>query len=139
MEHSPFNNDLRKSGRAQKLGANPSCLLCGVSTPEALTQVQRSVLEEHHVAGVANDPEFTVLLCLNCHASATEGQRDVGADLSHSERHPLERIEAFLRSVADFLIRLAGTAWQLANWVAWFIRQLDLRLPDWRAIPIEAS
>lgn len=135
MEKHAFESDLRTTRRGDRLGAHPSCLLCGITTPEILVQAKRSLLEEHHVAGEVNDPTLTVLLCRNCHAEVTEGQRDAGVVLARDEgRHLLERVEAFLRGVGDFLVRLGQAACRLAEAIARLIRQLDLRLPDWRAI-----
>lgn len=43
--------------------------------------VTRSFLEEHHVYGVANDPDATLALCFNCHALATEGLLQAGVTM----------------------------------------------------------
>jgi hypothetical protein len=61
------------------------------------------VVEFHHVAGRANDPELGVFLCLTHHRKLTEQMRDEGFNLRHDEkRTELQRLEAVLRGTALF-------------------------------------
>lgn len=112
-ERSPIENDARKAARGRRI-AGSACALCGLTDPDVLVAVDRTLLEFHHVAGVANDPAAGAWLCRNCHALVTEAQRDFGVDLRHDEdRASLERLEAALRSLASFFVLLADrlVAW----------------------------
>ena len=53
----------------------------------------------------ANDGDFTVPLCRNCHAEVTEGYRDAAVS---ANRPPLRlhKLVAVLRSLGAFLIAL---------------------------------
>src|ERR1700738_2236959 len=90
--------------RLRELGDSPSCALCGESNPEALTRGKRSLLENHHVGGDANDSEMTVVLCLNHHRIATERQRQCGVDLCHRQKDTLESLINVLKGLASFLL-----------------------------------
>lgn len=119
-ETDPLGKALRKGRRQRRLGENPACVFCGETSPEALRRVKRKILERHHVAGIANDPQLTVVLCRNCHAKLTEGQLDHGLALDHDQdRGTLERLEQVLRGLALFFselsIRLVGWADELAR------------------------
>jgi hypothetical protein len=76
----PLRTARRRARRLQKLGSqNPFCLFCGCSEPMLLRPVTRRFLEDHHIFGIANDPDSTLALCFTCHALVTEGllQADV--------------------------------------------------------------
>lgn len=104
---SKLQTEVRRMKRLRELGDNPSCALCGESNPEALTSIKRSLLENHHVGGDANDQDLTVVLCLNHHRIATEKQRQCGVDLWHTEKNTTERLINVLKGLASFLL-LAG-------------------------------
>ncbi len=132
---SNIANLARKEHRQRRLGEHAACASCGISDPPALTRQRRTMIERHHAAGRANDDDLTVILCRNCHAVATEGQRDTGADLSHGEdRHPFERFEAALRSLAAFLAQLARAMLTWADTLAAHMTAFDAELPQWRTI-----
>lgn len=65
----------RRASRRSKLGPDPRCHQCGVADPALL------MLEEHHVAGRANDATLTVTNCRNCHAENTERLRVGGVSM----------------------------------------------------------
>jgi hypothetical protein len=111
---SRLQTEARTMRRFRALGDNPSCALCGESNPEALTSIKRSLFENHHVGGDANDPDLTVVLCLNHHRIATERQRQCGVDLCHRQKDTLERLINILKGLASFLL-LAGEV--LLAWV----------------------
>lgn len=83
----PIRTARRKAQREERLGGDSFCLLCGYGCLESLTQVTQQwleakgfnrdqlmrLLEKHHIAGEAHDPELIVTLCLNCHREITEG------------------------------------------------------------------
>ena len=118
MEYEPLQNDVRKTRRRRRLGANAVCILCGETAPETLRLVSRSLLEGHHVLGVSNDPNLRVPVCRNCHAKTTEAMRAAGVDLRHiPPRTILEVIVSILRALGAL------------------IRALDSRYPQWRELP----
>ena len=64
---NPAKTAAREAGRARCFGPNAACRDCCENRHPALLQV-------HHPAGRAHDPNFSVLLCRNCHAIATDDQ-----------------------------------------------------------------
>jgi hypothetical protein len=79
----PLKTAKRTAYRLEKLGSkDPVCLFCGCSEPMLLRPVTRRFLEEHHVVGIANDPELTLALCFNCHALITEGLLQAGVNMT---------------------------------------------------------
>ena len=159
MEKSPFANDGRRVRRRirREMPDDAQCFLCGLTQPEILRRVHRSVIEQYprelvpefaerhpdqvrrrlleddHVLNHANDPDLTVWLCLNCHRVVTEARRDTGAETTHdADRHVLEQIEAALRALAAFLMLLAQTLFRCAEEIAAFLRRLTEVVPGWR-------
>jgi hypothetical protein len=99
-----------------------------------LLRVRRSLLEQHHLGGEANDPELTVVVCRNHHAVLTEAGRVSGIELDRrTERHSLERLEAVLRGVADLFELLAHALRHWAVEIATTVRRLDTHSPEWRS------
>ena len=138
-ELSPIANDARKAARARRI-ADGACGLCGATDPTVLVAVTRSLLEFHHVAGAANDASLGVVLCRNCHALATEAQRDVGVDLRRCDnRHPLERLAAALRSLGSFLALLGERCLAWSDELMDLVSHLDAGLPSWRTVRQGAS
>lgn len=131
MERDPIKNDARSARRSRRLGPDAACALCGVTDPEALTLVDKTLIEWHHAGGRAHDDALTVPLCLNCHRVATEGQMRAGLDFTPQGTLP-ERLLHWLRSVADFLRNLAVSVEQFAAWLGAFIAGLDRDYPGWR-------
>lgn len=127
-EKDPLGNDLRKTRRRRRLPPDAACSRCGEDRPETL--------EWDHPVGHANAPKLERLLCRNCHAVATEAQRDVGADLSHRpDRTILEIIEAGLLSLAAFLEDLAKQFCEWACQIRAVMDALDEAAPGWRQMP----
>lgn len=94
-------------------GADAACILCLYSNPVALIEVDRTLLQEHHVNGQAHDPATLVPVCLNCHAELHAGMRDNGTSLE-PKRSFLEKLaevhrarEVFARAEADAHARIA--------------------------------
>ena len=123
-EHDPIGNDARDAEHLRKLGPPPHiCLFCGLDDPRCLiakppswlkARVPRSVLEKHHVFLEALDSDFTVLLCILCHFSVTQGYLQAGIDFS-SEPNSQRRVALMLRAQAVFLQQLAETNRQWAE------------------------
>lgn len=132
-EQSPIATDARRETRRRRV-AGQACALCGEIDPEVLVVADRSLLEFHHVAGETNDPDMGLWLCRNCHAVASARQLDAGVDLRRDERHPLERLEAVLRSIASFLEVLAAAFYRLADDLAELVTILDGSFPGWRPL-----
>ncbi len=133
MTQNPVQNAVRQKRREERLGPDAACALCGVPTPEALLCVDRSLLEEHHVVGRANDRDLTIPVCRNCHAVLTEGQLAEGVPLTR-QRSLLERLRAILLALAAFLTHLADRLRKWAEHVAALIADLDRRYPSWRKL-----
>lgn len=113
--HNPVRAARRESELRERLGcANPSCILCGYSVLTGLRRVSRTWLEEHHVLGRAHDSHVCVILCYNCHAEATERQRDAGVEFRR-QTDPIERVIAELRSLATFFEMLAPALQRMAE------------------------
>jgi len=90
-------------------------------------------LERHHIGGKANDGSLLVIVCRNCHAKLSEGQRDSGVALhSDPERTSLERLESVLRGLADFFALLVESLRGWADELVRTISRLDRDHPDWR-------
>jgi hypothetical protein len=133
MSVDPVGDDARRARRERRLGPEAVCVVCGEESPELLTRVRRSVLERHHVAGEANDPDLTVVVCRNHHALLTEAQRVSGIKLCRAaDRVSLERLEAVLRGLADFFVMLAYALREWADELGRTIRRLDEGWPGWR-------
>lgn len=126
-EKDPLGSDLRKARRKRSLPPNAMCI-CGENRPEAL--------EVDHPAGHANAPDLVIVRCKNCHASFSEAQRDVGADLSHRpERTRAEMAEAGMRSLAPHHEELARQHEEWADDLLDHFAMLDDHFPEWRQLP----
>jgi hypothetical protein len=89
--------ETREELRRRRLGDNPACVICGETDRVALRRAARKLVEFHHLAGRANDPELGIDLCLNHHAILTEQLRDHGAMLApDGERSDLQRLGVVL-------------------------------------------
>jgi hypothetical protein len=103
-------------------------LVCGETNP--------LVLELHHVAGKANLPDGTVVLCLNHHREQSADQRAAGIDLDGGQGcSMLHRVVAWLRGLALLFARLSTTCRDMADRLARFASALDANYPGWRTIP----
>lgn len=98
----------RRERQAERVGGR-YCLVCGEDNP--------CCLEEHHLAGRANDPHTTVTLCRNCHAKVTDPQQDRPPDLlSHKAQTSSERRRInMLYGQADLFRRVAEEQERLAD------------------------
>lgn len=131
MERDPIKNDVRAEQRARRLGPGTVCIVCGVATPEALTRVNKTLLERHHVAVRAHDGALTVPICLNCHRTLTEGQLHAGVSFL-PQGIALERLVAILSTLSVFLYQLGESVERWAGVVRQVIAGLDSEYPEWR-------
>ncbi len=127
----PLKSAARTAARAKKLGPDAACALCWTTTPAALTAVNRTLLERHHVAVRANDPELTVPLCRNCHVTVTERQREVGAVLTPPSTI-LHQVAAALASLAAFFLSLGERCAAWAAALSGAIAGLDANYAGWQ-------
>ena len=134
MEQNPIKNDARRKAREEQLGPNRSCLLCPETDFSTLTRGSRSLLEAHHVVGEANDPDTTVLLCLNCHRKQTERLRSNGTSM-RPPRTLLDQIVAILRGLAAFFRMLSEKLTEWATKQGKLVTALDANHPSWRNLP----
>jgi hypothetical protein len=127
----PIAAEARRAKRAERVGENAACILCGFANIAALTLVNRSLLEAHHIVGRENDDELTAPLCRNCHAEVTEGYRDAGVSLKKPPTF-LHRLAAILRALGALFLALGQ---KLAAWAEQLLRcieRLDAHSPGWR-------
>jgi hypothetical protein len=110
----PLNAIVRRSRAARRLPPDAACAQCGETNPV--------LLEVHHIAGVANDEQAVVVLCLNHHRLQTVDQRAAGVDLEWdpARREP-EQVISWLRGLALFFSSLAQTCRQMADRLAAFL------------------
>src|SRR5947209_8413847 len=107
------NDHLREARRAQRLGPDPACRICGTTDPR--------ILEAHHIAGRRNAP-LTDILCRNHHTAITDDLRVMGvpmSDPSQSSVPELTRLAALLGGLAAFLRMVADS---LAGWAEYLHR-----------------
>jgi len=115
----PIGRDLSRDRARRRLAAGAACVLCGELDPEVLAErpagsIPASVLEVHHVAGQVNDPDLTVVLCLNCHRRMSARMPAYGIVLNRAQPGSTpERMVSLLRGLAVFCEQLAVslTAW----------------------------
>ena len=122
----PIGRDLTRTRAQRRLQSDSRCVLCGESDREVLAErsVRRSVLEVHHVAGRSNDPDLTVVLCLNCHQQCSARMASRGIDLSAGpDRSVPERLVSVLRGLALFFEQLAAA---LTGWAHELARTINL-------------
>lgn len=134
MSINPITTAARLARRDRRFDGPAACVRCGISEPETLVPVRRSLLEAHHVCGRANDGALTVPVCRNCHAVLTEGQRAAGVTFALPPTL-LHQIAAALESFFAFLYELCerGMDWVAA--LSGLIENLDSDYPEWRQLP----
>ena len=131
-----IRKEIRREVRRLRLGNGvTSCALCGEGDTNLLKRATRQLVEFHHLAGRANDPELGVFLCLTHHAWCTEAMRDAGVPLAHAEsRSLLERLVAVLQGLAIFFQLAATLLTVWADQLAAFVGALDENYPEWRRL-----
>lgn len=139
VDRDPTKTAVRKARRQRRLGRNAACAWCGEGALETLRavndaalaeRVRQTLLERHHPLGRAHDPRLTIILCRNCHARATEGQRRSAVPMEPQNKvlnHAIARLRAsgvFHRDAADAEDRMADKLEQFAGF-------LDTEYPTW--------
>lgn len=126
MSEDPIKTEKRRAKRELMVGRDQACASCGISDLFALRR-----FEEHHAAGKAHDPNLTVVLCLNCHALATEAQRQEGVDLTQ-QLNPIEVAAQALKSLLAFFRLLCDGFERFIEGLSNEVARLDREHPSWR-------
>jgi hypothetical protein len=134
---NPVSSEVRRQVQSRRFPANAACVLCGETKLETLRQEKGTshLLEDHHVAGRANDKALLAVLCLNCHAKATVIQHEVGALPPGKRASCLEAMDLALRSLGTFFELLAAACYRWSAQLTQVIATLDEHLPAWRTLP----
>jgi len=107
MNRAEIRKQVRREIHRVRLGTDQpvACAVCGEVEPPELRgtshrRASRRLVEFHHLAGEANDPELGVFLCLTHHTMCSELMRQ-GIPLDRAPgRTVFERVEAVLRGKA---------------------------------------
>ena len=140
IDRIPSKTAAREARRRRRLGPDAACILCGESNLVPLKSVEgaaldgfvrNGLLERHHVLGRKIDSELVIVLCLSCHAKATESLRRGGSTMEQPDTfldrliNALMAFGAFLHDALCAVERWVQDALQFARW-------LDEQLPGWR-------
>ena len=136
-----MSDEIRRQVRREiarlRLGTDEpvGCAICGETEPALLRRASRRLIEFHHLAGEANDPDLGFFLCLTHHTWCTIRMEEAGIPLGRDERRCLlERLEAVLRGLAIFFELAARVLRDLAEDLARLITELDRSHQGWREI-----
>jgi hypothetical protein len=132
-----IRNEIRAEVRRRRLGEQgvKACTLCGETTPAVLRRASRALVEFHHLAGEANDPDLGVFLCLTHHRLCTELMCDRGVPLDRAARRSLlERLASLLDGLAVFFEIAARLLQVWAGELRALISALDRSQPGWREL-----
>lgn len=136
MSDDPIGDAARKKRRRHKVPPGTACVFCGELDPDCLTAIDRTILEEHHIFGVAKLPDSKLWACPTCHRKLHVGLLDGGVDLTHpTKRIVLEILHVVLLASAVVFEALADTYRWLAAALRAFIDSLDDHCPAWRDLP----
>ena len=130
-----LRREVQREVRRLRLGPGvKACALCGESDLAGLKRASRGLIEFHHLAGEASDPDLGAFLCLTHHAWCTEAML-VGIRIDRAERRSLlERLEAVLRGEAVFFQLAAKIRVSQADELAALVGALDAEHPSWRTL-----
>ena len=129
MPYDPMDGPRRRHRIQQRLGPDARCVMCGETA--GLMQVRRSILEQHHVAGEAHEPELTIVVCRNCHARFSAAQQDDGVPLT-PQPSVLEQVIAATKGIGSALRVIGDGLLRLGDRADGEITRLDAAFPDWR-------
>jgi len=142
VDRDPIETAVREARREQRQGRDAACVLCGVRDLETLREVRKGsplaapirkiLLEEHHVYGRANDPDFICTLCRNCHARVSESQLREKVPMKRQE-NILGRAIARRKASACFHRDAARADDREAEELESFSDFLKSEFPGWRA------
>jgi hypothetical protein len=105
---NPMGRASRRERKFAKLGTRtPCCYMCGETDPDCL--------QLDHPTSRKRDPDFTVILCANCHCKETYKREDAGIPMcrEHTEeeltRMRLLAVAAFQESSAEVMRKWAAS------------------------------
>ena len=119
MNRTRAKKAVRGARLLKRFGPDAACAWCGESRLHLL-------LEFHHPAGRAHDPDLTIILCRNCHAIASEGQH-CGAVPMKAQADILARQIARHRALAAFYRDAADSEERAAEDLRDFADSLDAK------------
>ena len=131
MVLDPVKAQVRRERKRQRLGTDAKCVFCREKNSFALNRYPWRILQEHHLFGQNNDPDSTVILCMNCHAKVTAAQWDAGADLQRKNLF-IESLPEMFRSLKAMFLVVAEKLGEWADEIALFLSKLDKEYPGWR-------
>lgn len=135
-DENPIANAARRARRRARVPEGAVCLMCGEPDLGVLRAVERSLLEEHHVAGIDNAPDLIVYLCPTCHRKLHIRLLDLGLDFSCPEnRLLLEVIVYVLLGTSALFAEMAKLFAALAEALRAQIATLDVNFAGWRELP----
>jgi hypothetical protein len=124
----PMDALIRRERAARRLPSGAACAQCGETNP--------ILLELHHIAGIANECDERVVLCLSHHRLQSADQRAVGIDLdSGHERALLDRAAAWLLGLGLLFAALAKRCREMADRLTTLSGALDANFQAWRTMP----
>ncbi len=129
---------VRAARRQRRIGPDEKCLLCVYANPVALSRVNRTLLDEHHVSGIANSEDLTVVLCRNCHAEVTEDLRQGGVSMKPPTTI-IDRAIQLLKGLQTFWPKVNSAIGDVVLWLEGFAKGLDRDYPAWRDMPEAAG
>jgi hypothetical protein len=135
-EDEVIRAEVRRTRRQVKLGPDACCLLCGEKNPDVLRLVNRTLLDEHHVAGVGNLEELKVPVCANCHRKLHGKLSDMGLDFEKpAKRVVLEVLYYLVMGMSVFFAQSAHLLQLLGRALRALIGSLDAHFDGWRELP----
>jgi len=136
MDEDPIGNAMRRTRRAVLLGPDAYCLICGERNPDALCLVNRTMLDEHHIAGIENVRTLKVPVCANCHRKLHAALLNEGLDFEKPcQRIVLEVVYYLMMGMSVLFAEFAKTLQLLAKALRAFTASLDARFEGWRELP----
>jgi len=135
MNEDAIRNAARKSRRTSKVPPGTTCFLCGESDPEVLIKVGRTMLDFHHFAGEASDPDLGGFLCPTCHRKRQIELTNAGVELTRRPRNLLEVIAAVLTGVGQTLKAVGEHLLAYSEQLWSCVAALDESCPQWRTLP----
>jgi hypothetical protein len=129
-------NAARRARRRARVPEGAVCLMCGEPDLGVLRAVDRSLLDNHHVAGIANIADLTVWLCPTCHRKLHVRLLDKGLDFRDSDPRLLLNVVVYVLEGAGALFAQMAEYFEiLAKAVRAQIAALDARFDEWRQLP----
>lgn len=99
------NKARRIQRKANELGRNPKCQICGEKDITMLVKAKSSLMEKHHIAGHHEGEE--IIVCRNCHARLTNDQLDLPEGIFEDNRTPEMKAVAFFLGIGSILALLS--------------------------------